>query len=89
MADDEAKTLPSVVRTELALWVGIATALLFTVFGTSWLADLSNPLWYNLLFGWLFAVMLWLAWCGNTIPISCLWMSSCLASAALKQPSGS
>jgi Ca2+:H+ antiporter len=50
-----------VVRSELSLWFGAATAALFLVFGDTWLMDLSNPLWYGLLFAWLFVVMLWLA----------------------------
>ncbi len=49
------------IRTELGLWVGAVTAVLFTVFGDSWLADLSNLPWFGFLFIWLFAVMLWLA----------------------------
>jgi Ca2+:H+ antiporter len=50
-----------VLRSELALWVGGATTLLFLVFGERWLADLSRLPWYAFLFVWLFAVMLWLA----------------------------
>ena len=53
--------MPSILRSELALWVGTLTTVIFTFFGTGWLADLSNPLWYSFLFGWLFVVMLWLA----------------------------
>lgn len=49
------------LRTEMALWFGVATAALFVTFGERWLADLSNPLWSALLFTWLFVVMLWLA----------------------------
>jgi Ca2+:H+ antiporter len=52
---------PNVVRTELALWVGVATTLLFLAFGDRWLADLSSLLWYGLLFVWLFVVIAWLA----------------------------
>lgn len=48
-------------RSELALWVGAVTAALFMAFGDAWLTDLSNPFWYGLLFVWLFAIMLWLA----------------------------
>ena len=51
----------SVIRTELALWAGIITTLLFLVFGDRWVADLSNLLWYSLLFVWLFVVIAWLA----------------------------
>ncbi len=52
---------PGVVRSESSLWVGFLTVIVFTLFGTGWLADLSNPLWYGFLFVWLFVVMLWLA----------------------------
>ena len=52
---------PGVLRSELALGGGTLTAALFTVFGTAWLGELGNPLWYGFLFVWLFAVMLWLA----------------------------
>ncbi len=51
----------SVLRTELALLVGALTAILFTVAGDTLMSGLSSPLWYGFLFGWLFAVMLWLA----------------------------
>lgn len=51
----------NVLRSELALWVGALTAILSTVFGSEWFTGLTNPLWYGFLFGWLFAVMLWLA----------------------------
>ena len=50
-----------IVRGELPLLVGGATTALFAIFGAGWLSDLSNFLWFNLLFVWLFVVMLWLA----------------------------
>ncbi len=50
-----------IVRSELSLWIGVVTAGLFIVFGDVWLADLSNPFWSSVLFCWLFAVMLWMA----------------------------
>ncbi len=50
-----------VLRDELALSVGGITTALFAIFGSAWLADLSHLLWFNLLFFWLFGVMLWLA----------------------------
>ena len=53
--------VPNIIRTELALWAGIITTLLFLVFGDRWVPDLSNLLWYSLLFGWLFVVIAWLA----------------------------
>lgn len=52
---------PSVLRTEAALWVGLATTLVLTLFGGAWLDDLSNPLRFGLLFVWIFGVMLWLS----------------------------
>ncbi len=61
MSKAEEHPLPSVLRTELPLWVGAVTTVLFTAFGGRWLADLSNPFWYSLLFFWLFGVMLWLS----------------------------
>lgn len=51
----------NVLRSELALLIGALTAILSTVFGAEWFTGLTNPLWYGFLFGWLFAVMLWLA----------------------------
>ena len=57
----EEHPLPSVLRTELPLWVGAVTTALFIAFGDRWLADLSNLFWYSLLFFWLFTTMLWLA----------------------------
>jgi Ca2+:H+ antiporter len=45
----------------MALWAGLVTTTLFLMFGDAWLADLSGPLHYGLLFGWLFVIMLWLA----------------------------
>ena len=50
-----------IFRSEMALWIGIITTLLFFVVGQNWLIDLSNPLKYGFLFIWLFIVMLWLS----------------------------
>ena len=57
MANDITKTL----RAEAPLAVVIATTLAFLAFGQDWLSDLSDPLWLALMFGWLFAVILWAA----------------------------
>jgi Ca2+:H+ antiporter len=46
------------LRDEWPLLLSIATAALFLTFGESWLADLSSPFWFALVFGWLFAVIL-------------------------------
>jgi Ca2+:H+ antiporter len=40
---------------------GALTIILVSVFGSGWFGELSNPLWYGFLFGWLFCIMLWLA----------------------------
>ena len=48
----------SLLVREWPLLVGLGTAALFFVFGSSWLANLANPSWLAFLFVWLFAVML-------------------------------
>ena len=48
-------------RSELALWVGAITTLLFIQYGDAWLSDLSQGGWYFFMFSWRFVVMLWLA----------------------------
>ena len=45
----------------MALWFGIITAVIFFTSGYVLMGDLSNTLVFSLLFGWLFAVMLWLS----------------------------
>jgi Ca2+:H+ antiporter len=52
---------PGVLRSELVLWVGGVTTILFLAFGDRWLADLSRLWWFAVLFVWLFGIMLWLA----------------------------
>ncbi|MEE9601881.1 MAG: hypothetical protein V3V75_01145, partial [Thermoguttaceae bacterium] len=52
---------PPIFQSELALWFGAVTSLLFAVFGQRWLGDLSNTGWYAGLFTGLFLVMLWLS----------------------------
>ncbi len=49
------------IRSELAVGLGTATAVLFLLFGKTWTGDLSQGAWYAFLFLWLFAVILWLA----------------------------
>ena len=64
MADDIKSTqadTPGMVRSEMSLWVGVATVAILMSVGAGWLDDLSNPLVYGGLFVWLFLVMLWLA----------------------------
>src|ERR1700761_1952217 len=48
----------AVAKQEWVLGAAIATMALFLVFGKSWLADLSNPLWFTLMLVWLFAVIM-------------------------------
>ena len=52
---------PGIFRSEIALWIGIVTALVFLVVGKTWLMDLSNPLKYGVFFVWLFFVMMCLS----------------------------
>jgi len=61
MHKDAPIKIPGVIRSELPLWAGVITTLLFIQNGNAWLADLSQGGWYLFLFTWLFAVMLWLA----------------------------
>lgn len=50
-----------VFKSEMALWCGILTTSAFLMFGYDMLGDLSSSVRFLLLFGWLFAVMLWLS----------------------------
>ena len=45
------------MRREWPLLVSAATAGLFLAFGKSWLGDLSQPVWFAFMLGWLFAVI--------------------------------
>lgn len=51
----------AVFKSEMALWCGILTTAAFLMFGYDMLGDLSSSVRFLLLFGWLFAVMLWLS----------------------------
>jgi Ca2+:H+ antiporter len=53
--------MPSIIRSEMSLWVGAMTTVLFIVFGADWLSNLSNLLQTSVIFIWLFAVIFWLA----------------------------
>ncbi len=53
--------IQNVIRSEISLLVGAITAVLFIVFGSSWLSDFSDPLKTAGIFIWLFVVILWLA----------------------------
>ncbi|MGH8575673.1 MAG: calcium:proton antiporter [Gammaproteobacteria bacterium] len=46
------------MRTEWPFPVSIATTALFLVFGNDWFADLSHPVWFAFLLGWLFVAIL-------------------------------
>jgi Ca2+:H+ antiporter len=48
-------------RAEAPLLFILTTLAAFLLLGTDWLADLSNPLWLTLVFGWLFATIFWAA----------------------------
>ena len=48
----------SALRREWLLGAAFATTALFLLFGKSWLADLSNPLWFALMLIWLFGVIM-------------------------------
>ena len=61
MTASKGNKIPGIFRSELALWIGIATTVIFLVVGPNWLQDLSNPLKYGILFLWLFVAMLWLS----------------------------
>jgi Ca2+:H+ antiporter len=45
-------------RREWPLLLSIATTGLFLTFGNAWLADLSSPVWFALMLGWLFGAIL-------------------------------
>lgn len=51
----------SFIKSEAALLAGIATTVLFILFGHAWMADLGDPVRSFALFIWLFAVMLTLS----------------------------
>jgi len=48
----------SLLRQEWSLLASIATTVLFLLFGATWLADLSNLVWFAFILVWLFAVIL-------------------------------
>ena len=54
-------TPPGFIRSELAVWVGAATTVLFLLFGKSWTSDLGHGTSYAFLFLWLFVAILWMA----------------------------
>ncbi len=58
MTTPRTRQLISRLPTEWPLPVSVATTALFLVFGTEWLADLSDPVWFAFLLGWLFTAIL-------------------------------
>jgi Ca2+:H+ antiporter len=58
MATLRTQQLISRMRAEWPLPMSVATTALFLVFGNGWLADLSHPVWFAFLLGWLFAAIL-------------------------------
>jgi Ca2+:H+ antiporter len=46
------------LRREWSLLFSVATTGLFLLFGKQWLADLSQPIWYTVVFVWLFSAIL-------------------------------
>jgi len=61
LATNWASNLVTIVRQEKAFVVSVATALIFTVFGSHWFDDLSHMGTVSVLFVWLFAVIMWSA----------------------------
>src|SRR5262245_58468536 len=61
MQDGSNTTRRSGVRSELACWAGLLTALVFFTVGTGWLDNLSHPAWLIFLFAWIFASITWAA----------------------------
>lgn len=61
MAESTTKTgfsIAGFLKEEVALIASIITTTLFLLFGSGWLADLTNPLWFAFITAWLFVVIL-------------------------------
>ena len=52
------KTIEKPLGAEFPLVFILATAVVFLIFGKSWMADLSNQLWLGFIFAWLFGTIL-------------------------------
>ena len=48
----------NLLKDEWPLAIGVVSTVLFLIFGTSWLANLGNPVWAVILFAWLFVAIL-------------------------------
>lgn len=58
---EKVSVMPSPARLAAREWplmASVVTTVLFLIFGSTWLADFSNPYWFGFVFLWLFAVML-------------------------------
>jgi Ca2+:H+ antiporter len=55
------RTVFSLLYKELSLIASMVTAILFFLFGDTWLADLSNPAWFTVMTLWLFGAILFSA----------------------------
>lgn len=60
-AKSTAAPAKGIFRSELALWVGIVTVVIFLTVGGPLVKGLDSGLMAGVLFAWLFAVMLWLS----------------------------
>lgn len=56
--DNSGSTLGALLRREYTLPLSMLSMLLFARFGDAWLANLSQPLWFGVLLGWLLTVIL-------------------------------
>lgn len=71
MKSSSSISVGGIARSELPCFVGFATVLIFSTVGGGWLDDLSNALWFAVLFVWLCGVILWAAF-GVTKHADCL-----------------
>lgn len=55
---DQQRHISGAIRQEWTLLASAVTTVLFLLFGKSWLADLSNPVWFVSVLIWLFVVIL-------------------------------
>jgi Ca2+:H+ antiporter len=62
-SDADAKTVPSIMRAEFPLLIGLATSAMFLALGDQLHEVTTNPLPLVGIFVWLFAVILWSAMC--------------------------
>ena len=61
----------SIIRSEMACWVGLLTLLVYFTVGAGWLDDLSSGAWFAFIFAWLCGAILWAAF-GVTKHADCL-----------------